>query len=81
MVGTVGVPSAYVDLRLEAVPEMGYDPLGIPPRGEVCIRGKTVFTGYYKNPELTKEVIRDGWFHTGATMAVSSCSQVNEEFN
>ncbi|KAH7676375.1 Long-chain-fatty-acid--CoA ligase protein [Dioscorea alata] len=65
MVGAVGVPSAYVDLRLEAVPEMGYDPLGIPSRGEVCIRGKTVFTGYYKNPELTKEAIRDGWFHTG----------------
>lgn len=50
MVGTVGVPSTYVDLRVEAVPEMGYDPLGFPSRGEVCVRGKTVFTGYYKNP-------------------------------
>lgn len=65
MVGTVGVPSVYTELRLEEVPEMGYHPLADPPRGEICVRGKTVFSGYYKNPELTKDSIRDGWFHTG----------------
>ncbi|KAL5700788.1 long-chain-fatty-acid--CoA ligase [Ranunculus cassubicifolius] len=65
MAGTVGVPQPYTELRLEEVPEMGYDPLGEPPRGEVCLRGKTIFSGYYKNPELTKEVLVDGWFHTG----------------
>ncbi|KAJ0979965.1 hypothetical protein J5N97_015439 [Dioscorea zingiberensis] len=72
MVATVGVPYTYVELRLEAVPEMGYDPLAVPSRGEVCVRGKTVFSGYYKNPELTKEVIRDGWFHTGDIGEMSS---------
>ncbi|KAL2935135.1 Long chain acyl-CoA synthetase 1 [Bienertia sinuspersici] len=65
MLGAVGAPSVYTELRLEEVPEMGYHPLADPPRGEVCLRGKTVFSGYYKNPELTKESIRDGWFHTG----------------
>lgn len=65
MLGTVGVPFVYTDLRLEEVPEMGYHPLADPPRGEICVRGKTVFSGYYKNPELTTESIRDGWFHTG----------------
>lgn len=65
MVGTVGVPSVYTELRLEEVQEMGYHPLADPPRGEICVRGKTVFTGYYKNPELTTESIIDGWFHTG----------------
>lgn len=65
LVGTVGYPSTYSEIRLEEVPEMGYDPLAVPSRGEICVRGKTVFSGYYKNPELTKEVIRDGWFHTG----------------
>lgn len=67
LVGTVGVASAYIEVRLEEVPELGYDPLATPSRGEVCLRGKTIFTGYYKNPELTKEVMIDGWFHTGKT--------------
>ncbi|XP_056684393.1 long chain acyl-CoA synthetase 1 isoform X1 [Spinacia oleracea] len=65
MVGAVGVPSVYTELRLEEVPEMGYHPLSDPPRGEICLRGKTLFSGYYKNPELTTESIKDGWFHSG----------------
>ncbi|KAL1339493.1 hypothetical protein AAHE18_U041300 [Arachis hypogaea] len=65
MLGTVGAVSIFNELRLEEVPEMGYNPLATPPCGEICIRGKTVFTGYHKSPQLTTEAIRDGWFHTG----------------
>ncbi|XP_078444127.1 long chain acyl-CoA synthetase 1-like isoform X2 [Wolffia australiana] len=65
MMGTVGVPSTYNEIRLVEVPEMGYDPLANPSRGEICIRGKTVFSGYFKNEELTREVLKDGWFYTG----------------
>ncbi|PKI44483.1 hypothetical protein CRG98_035118 [Punica granatum] len=65
MLGAVGVVGVYNELRLEEVPEMGYNPLENPSRGEICLRGKTVFSGYYKDPELTSESIRDGWFHTG----------------
>lgn len=65
MIGTVGPPMPNVDVCLESVPEMGYDALGSTPRGEVCIRGKTLFSGYHKREDLTKEVMIDGWFHTG----------------
>lgn len=65
MLGTVGPPVPTVDARLESVPEMGYDALSTPPRGEICIRGGTLFSGYYKREDLTKEVLVDGWFHTG----------------
>lgn len=66
MLGTVGPPVPYVEVRLESVPEMGYDALSSEmPRGEICIRGDTLFSGYYKREDLTKEVLVDGWFHTG----------------
>nr|AJQ20633.1 Long-Chain Acyl-CoA Synthetase [Salvia miltiorrhiza] len=65
MVGTVGPPLPVVDVRLESVPDMGYDALSSTPRGEICIRGKCLFSGYYKRDDLTKEVIIDEWFHTG----------------
>ncbi|XP_027079865.1 long chain acyl-CoA synthetase 4 [Coffea arabica] len=65
MLGTVGPPVPNVDVCLESVPEMGYDALSRSPRGEVCVRGDTLFSGYYKREDLTKEVFEDGWFHTG----------------
>lgn len=65
MLGTVGPPVPNVDVCLESVPEMGYDALSSTPRGEICIRGKTLFSRYYKREDLTKEVLVDGWFHTG----------------
>ncbi|KAK9164049.1 hypothetical protein Syun_004951 [Stephania yunnanensis] len=65
MVGTVGVPVVTIEARLESVPEMGYDALSSVPRGEICLRGKTLFSGYHKRQDLTEEVFVDGWFHTG----------------
>ena len=32
---------------------------------EVIVNSKSVFVGYYENPEATQEALKDGWFYTG----------------
>ncbi|GJP54902.1 hypothetical protein CLOM_g13917 [Closterium sp. NIES-68] len=73
--GHVGPPQPSVDMKLAPVPEMEYLPTDKPrPRGEICFRGASVMVGYYKQEEMTAEVIdSDGWFHTG------DIGQVNED--
>ncbi len=50
--GTVGPPINGVELKLM-------------DDGEICVKGESVMVGYYKRPDLTAEVIIDGWLHTG----------------
>jgi long-chain acyl-CoA synthetase len=33
--------------------------------GEIIIKGPNIMRGYYKNPDETSKVLRDGWFYTG----------------
>jgi len=55
--GPADVPS--VELKI-------HDPDPVKGEGEIWARGPSVMKGYYKNPELTAEVLTDeGWFKTG----------------
>ncbi len=59
-----GYPVPGVLLRV--VDEKGSDvKLDGKQVGEIVVRSNVVMDGYYKDPEATKNAIRDGWFHTG----------------
>jgi fatty-acyl-CoA synthase len=38
--------------------------------GEITASGNAIMKGYYKDPEATAKVIRDGWFYTGDAAVV-----------
>jgi long-chain acyl-CoA synthetase len=50
--GTVGPPFPGVDVK-------------IADDGEILVKGRNVFLGYYKSDEDTKETLVDGWLHSG----------------
>lgn len=53
--GTIGIPLPRNELKLVDLPELSYKSTDKPnPRGELCIRGETVFTGYYKGELLIR---------------------------
>jgi thioester reductase-like protein len=59
--------SPDLEFRLVDVPEMGYTSKDKPyPRGELCIKSNTMFSGYHNNPQETSEAfIEGGFFRTG----------------
>ena len=61
-VETVGKPIPNVEVKI-VDPETGKELLPGKP-GELVARGFGIMKGYYKMPDKTKEVIRDGWLHT-----------------
>ena len=64
----VGLPVPSVEIKLLDVPDAGYFAKGNPQQGEVCIRGPSVTSGYYKRPDLNSDetiFTQDGWLRTG----------------
>jgi acyl-[acyl-carrier-protein]-phospholipid O-acyltransferase/long-chain-fatty-acid--[acyl-carrier-protein] ligase len=61
--GTVGRPVPGVELRVDD-PESG-SPRENGATGLIRVRGANVMQGYYGRPDLTAEVLHDGWYATG----------------
>lgn len=53
---TVGVILPCCEVKFENVTPDG--------DGEICVKGDIVMMGYYKDPERTAKVLKDGWFNT-----------------
>ena len=60
---SVGKPLPSAEIKI-IEPESGKE-MGIMREGEIIISGPMVMKGYYKNPEATSDVLKDGWFHSG----------------
>lgn len=55
--GSVGMPIPDVEIKIFEPDKNGM--------GQVLVKGPNVMKGYFKRPNLTNEVIQDGWFYTG----------------
>lgn len=62
LLSSAGKPSISVDVRIV---DENNQTLSANETGEICIKGKCMMMGYWKNPELTAKAIRDGWYFTG----------------
>lgn len=60
--GILGKPAPWVEMKI--VDDKGNE-LSTGQVGEILLKGWFVMPGYYKEPELTREVIKDGWLYTG----------------
>jgi acyl-CoA synthetase (AMP-forming)/AMP-acid ligase II len=59
---SVGIAQGVVQVR--TVDEAGRD-VAADEIGEIIVRGDTVMSGYWQNPEATANTLRDGWLYTG----------------
>lgn len=73
--GNVGVLCSCLQAKLKDLPDMGYFAKNF--EGELYVKGKTVFHGYYKDEQKTKESFdEDGWFRTGDIFKLTKSGQL-----
>jgi len=62
--GSIGLPIPDTEVRIVDI-EYGTRDLPVGEAGEIIIRGPQVMKGYWKKPDETARVLRDGWLYTG----------------
>ncbi len=60
---SAGKPLPSVEIKI--IQTVRREALGVREEGEIAIKGPMVMKGYYRNPEATAQVMRDGWFLSG----------------
>jgi len=63
-IGSIGIPWPDTDAKIVDV-ETGTKEMPVGEVGELVVKGPQVMKGYWKRPEETSEVLRDGWLYTG----------------
>jgi len=63
-IGYIGIPMPDTECRVVNI-ETGEQETEIGKEGELIIRAPQVMKGYWKHPEATDKVIREGWLYTG----------------
>jgi acyl-CoA synthetase (AMP-forming)/AMP-acid ligase II len=59
---SIGRPAPWIEIRLVDDDARAVGPGEV---GEITIKSWVVMEGYYRDPQLTREVLKDGWFTTG----------------
>jgi len=61
-VGTIGLPVPSTNIKLV---DDNDQEVGPGQSGELCVQGPQVMQGYWKRPDETAKVLKNGWLHTG----------------
>jgi long-chain acyl-CoA synthetase len=75
-VGAVGIAGHLWEIKI--VDDKG-NPVKPEEVGELCVKGPGLMECYYRNPEATNEVLKDGWLYTGDMAKMDEDGFVRED--